>query len=158
MNTDNILNIIESAFPFVEKPIGMALSFHKDDCLHCKFALRDIEEYSEKEIPREGLRKIYCEMSMLSAEGWRWVLPSYLRFCVSHKNLNRDDETEFLIYNLAPDEKFYAETIERLAALNALQIECLIQFLEWAKEHEHWSTYCAEEIEKGLDFLRNKIA
>ena len=154
----NLLQEIENVFPFVEKPKGIDLARHKDDCLHCKFALHDIEEYTEAVLPKAGLLKIFNEMSALSPQGWCWVLPSYLRHCIKITVFYDNMETEFLIYNLGPAEEFHAEAIERFSLLNKEQISCLIHFLEWAETHEYWSTYCPEEIQKGLEFLKNKLA
>lgn len=62
-------------------------------------------------------------------------------------------ETEFLIYNLGPAPEHQAEARERLSALNQDQINCLLNFLLWCEEHEHWSTYCPEEIRRAIEFI-----
>jgi len=157
MNADSLLIEVENTFPPIDKPKGLDLSFHKDDCPHCEYLRQDLEVFEGRELPPQALREIYSEMSCLSAAGWRWALPSYLKHCLKvplavalHYN---DGETEFLIYNLGPKEEHQAETIERLSLLNQSQIDCLIHFLEWCSVHEHWSNYCAEDIQRALAFM-----
>lgn len=154
MHTEQLLQEVENTFPFVQKPKGIEISFHKDDCLLCRYLREDLEEYDQPEIPQAGIQEVHTEMSCLSATGWRWVLPSYLRQSLAAAGDIYDNETEFLIYNLGPAPEYQPETLERLSALNPQQIACLIHFLEWCSDHEHWSGYCPEEIHRGLAFLR----
>ena len=153
MKTEELSLKIEEVFPFVEKPKGINISFHKDECPHCIYLRGDLEQYTGKELPPAGILEIHQEMSSLSAEGWRWALPSYLRFCLTEEALHNEMETEFLIYNLSPGKKYQDETLERLTALTSEQIKCLILFLGWCKSHEHWGEYCPDEIDSGLKFL-----
>ena len=153
MSTEQLLKEIEAAFPFVEKPKGLDLSFHNESCFQCSELRSDLEMYCEKNIPNKVIRIIHQELSCLSADGWRWVLPSYLRYCVTREASYNQTETEFLIYNLAPSLEYQNEAIERLSALNAEQRQCLVHFLEWCKRHDHWGQYCPNEISKGIEFL-----
>lgn len=154
MVTAELLSEVERAFPFVAKPQGLDLSFHKDECPLCEYLRQDLEAFTGQELPRKALRDIYSEMSCLSAEGWRWALPSYLRHCLAVTDTYGDSETEFLIYNLGPAPEHQRETLQRLAALNDEQIGCLIHFLEWCDVHPHWSEYCKEDISRALEFMR----
>lgn len=149
----HLLSEIEEVFPFVHKPSGLALSYHKVGCINCEMLRRDLEAYSKMELPKEVLRYLHNEMGCLSAKGWRWILPSCLRYCVSVDDTCDNLETEFLIYNPGPDLKFQKETMERLSDLNDLQVQCLIHFLEWCSVHPHWSEYCQEDIQRGLAFM-----
>ncbi|ABV35330.1 hypothetical protein Ssed_0719 [Shewanella sediminis HAW-EB3] len=153
MNTEHLRNEIEAVFPFIEKPKGLALSFHKDDCFQCGYLRDELEQYQGEEIPPEAIREIHQEMSCLSAHGWCWALPSYLRFCITEEAKYNQMETEFLIYNLAPELKHELETKQRLSSLNQQQILCLIHFLEWCQQDEHWGQYCPEEISSGIAYL-----
>lgn len=154
MNTEELLRDIAVTFPPVEKPNGLAISFHKDECLQCEYLREDLNEFDGPVLPAKAIRTIYQEMSCLSAQGWRWVLPSYLTHCVSVETVYDGIETEFLIYNLGPEQQSQDKTLERLSALNFHQIGCLIHFLEWCSAHEHWAAYCAEDIERALSFMR----
>lgn len=154
MNIEKLTKEIEECFPFVEKPNGAALSFHETDCFECDDLRSDLESYIDKEIPPEAIRKMYHEMSMLSAEGWCWALPSYLRFCLTEKAVYNQDEIEFLIYNFGPSEEFQADTKNRLSGFNRKQIECILSFLNWCNEPSHWaSSYCGNNILMAIEFV-----
>ena len=144
---------IAKRFPPVSKPIGAALSFHTDGCLHCDYLRRDLEPFDQPVLPEQAIYEIIGEMSCLSARAWRWMLPSYLLVCLQDPSGRLDNAIEFLIYNLAPLPEHEAETRERLSALDAGQITCLVHFLEWCAAHEHWGSYCPDEITRGLAFL-----
>lgn len=151
---NQISSEIEREFPFVEKPQGRSLSFHKSDCDHCIYLRRDLEVYKGKELPREAIRCVHQEMSSLSAKGFAWVLPSYLRYAIASKPSYSNTEVEFLIYNLGPELKHQPEAMQRLSGLSSGQISCLISFLAWLKSQEHWVNYCSEDIERAENFLR----
>ena len=153
MNTEHLKSEIESVFSYVKKPRGLDLSFHKDECHQCGYLREDLDQYQEMELPPEGIREIHQEMSCLSPQGWRWALPSYLRYCVTEEAVRSQNEAEFLIYNLAPGEEYQADTRKRLSALNEQQIACLEHFLEWCQVHSYWGQYCSKEISEGIAFL-----
>ena len=154
MATNILLDEIESAFPFMEMPLDTDLLFHKKDCFECDDLLADIDQYRGKKITGNAIRVIHQEMSHLSAKTWQWVLPHYLRFCLTPEAEYNRMETEFLIYSLAPSLEFQAETWQRLSLLNKNQINCLIHFLEWCSNHQYWKEYCPDEIDRGINFLR----
>lgn len=153
MNTEHLKEEIESVFPFVKKPKGLELSFHKDDCHQCAYLRDDLEEYQDKELPPEAIRHIHQEMSCLSEQGWYWALPSYLRYSLAAETQHNQMEIEFLIYNLSPELEHQAETANRLSALDNKQMQCLLHFLEWCQQHEKWGQYCPDEISSGIEFL-----
>ena len=156
--TEALSKEIEEAFPLVEMPLDSELSFHNDGCLECDDLRKDIEEYRGKDITGEVIRLVHQEMSLLSAKTWRWLLPYYLKFCLTPEAEHNRMETEFLIYSLAPDLKFQMETLQRLSLLNDRQINCLIHFLEWCSIHEYWKEYCPDDINKALNFVKNILA
>lgn len=154
MDTEALLSEVERAFPYVEKPRGPDLSFHADGCGLCRYLREDLELYSGRELPPQALRTIHGDMSCLSAAGWSWVLPSYLRHCLTVAGTSNDPETEFLIYNLSPPPEDRAQTTERFGALDEEQLACLVHFLEWCGAHAHWSDYCKDDISAALLFVR----
>ena len=158
MEAKELLKEIEVIFPLIEKPKGIDISFHRDDCFECKALRKDLEKYEGKTIPAEGIRYLYNEMSCLSSKGWLWAMPSYLTHCLTTEPTYSSTETEFLIYNLGPDEKYKEETKKRLGLFKPRQIQCLIHFLEWCLSNEHWSEYCPEDIERAIRFLSNELA
>lgn len=153
VNTAALRAEVELRFPMVPKPAGVALSFHSEGCLHCEYLRRDLEPFSEPELPEQAIYEIIREMSCLSALGWRWMLPSYLLTCLEDPSGRLDNAIEFLVYSLAPAEEHEAEAREQLSGLDAEQIACLVHFLQWCAAHEHWGSYCPDEIARGLAFL-----
>lgn len=155
MDTETLLLEVEKVFIPVNKPTGFALSFHKVGCASCEYLRKGLEIYTDRFLSPEAIRYMHGEMSCLSAKGWRWVLPSYLHHCLTADSTTDGDQTtEFLIYNLGPALKYQKETMQRLSLLNREHIDCLIHFLEWCAQHAYWSTYCPEDINKGLAFMR----
>jgi hypothetical protein len=102
-DTKALLQEVEAAFHPVEKPGGSSLSFHKSGCSSCEFLRRDLEQYSASTLPDVAIRYLHNDLSCLSAEGLRWVLPSYLQRCITQNAKYDAIETEFLIYTLAPE-------------------------------------------------------
>jgi hypothetical protein len=157
-STQALLLEIDTVFPPVPKPDGAAVSFHATDCLQCQFVRQDIEKYSDVSLPDDAIRYLHNELSCLSATAWRWALPSYLRRCVTQDAEYDAVETEFLIYNLGPEESFKDETRLRLSALSEQQVRCLLHFLEWCRDHPHWSEYCAEDVSRAATFIASILA
>ncbi|MCG7981849.1 MAG: hypothetical protein JAY90_03750 [Candidatus Thiodiazotropha lotti] len=151
----SLLKEIKEVFPFINKPQGLSLSFHKDGCPNCDVVRRHLEEYSGQELSRQALRYVHSEMGCLSAKGWSWVLPSLLRYCVGVDDTYDGVETEYLIYSLGPELKYQKEVLEHLSELNGPQVSCLIHFLEWCCDHPYWSGYCSGDIERAIGFMQS---
>ena len=145
---------IEREFPFVNRPQGIAISFHKVGCDQCVYLREDLEVYKGKELPEEGITCIHQDMSCLSAQGWSWVFPSYLRYSLKTEASYSDTATEFLIYNLGPKLEHQSETIQRLSGFRDSQISCLRDFLGWLGSQEHWGNYAGDDIDRAIKFLR----
>ena len=157
MNSDDLKKEIEKFFPFVDKPRGIELSFHKDDCLHCKYLREELEQFEDRELDEDGIREIYSEMSCLSAKGWEWAFPSYLRFCLKQEPRLQANETEFLIYNLAPQPEYEKETSDRLSGFSKAQLRCLLEVVSWWQSSEYWSDYCGEDLARASKFISGKL-
>ena len=153
VNTEDLLAEMQTAFPPLDMPIETELRFHAEGCDHCAFLARDLAELRGKPIGGAAIRHMHQEMSCLSAKGWAWALPHYLPFCLTPEAEYNQMETEFLVYNLSPEEQFKAETLQRLSLLSSRQVRCLIHFVEWLQVHPSWSVYFPAEIEKALEFL-----
>ncbi len=154
MKTEELLVEILTVFPFREMPAGLELRFHRTGCPQCEYLSNDLEEFRGKTIGEVAIRQLHQEMSCLSAQGWAWILPHYLRFCLSKEADFSRMETEFLLYSLSPAEQFRDDTKIRLSLLNMEQISCLIHFVEWLEMHPHWSEYCMAEIQEAKTFLQ----
>ncbi|MDQ1814100.1 hypothetical protein RBA41_12360 [Massilia sp. CCM 9210] len=158
MTTEALLAEIRLAFPPVKMPRKSDLRFHREGCFHCDYLARDLDKFRGEPVGGAVIWVLHRELSSLSAKGWAWALPHYLPFCLASEAGYNQTETEFLLYSLAPLEKFEAETRVHLSALSRLQVTCLVHFVEWLKGHPHWSTYCPSEIEEALDFLKRMEA
>ena len=154
MDAHSLLAEIDQVLPPVLKPKPNDVAFHALGCGQCDDLRADLTEYSDRVLPPEAIRYIHNELSCLSAHGLRWVLPSYLKVCLT-QDLYDPLETEFLIYNLAPNPEDEADARQRLSALDLRQLMCLLHFLEWCRDHPHWSTYCPTEIADGILFLQS---
>ena len=154
MDTNFLSAEIDIAFPPVEMPHGVDLLFHSTGDFESKSLLEDLEQYRSREIDADAIRLVHQEMSNLSAKAWRWILPHYLKFCLTPEAEYSRMEAEFLIYSLGPNAEFQRDTLQRLSLLNADQINCLIHFLEWCAGHPFWKEYFPEDISKAINFLR----
>jgi hypothetical protein len=154
MKTDELLAEIQGAFPLVEMPSEVELRFHPEGCDHCSYLSGDIAELRGKTIDGAAIRRMHQEMSCLSAMGWAWALPHYLPFCLTAEAEYNQMETNFLVYNFAPEDQYKAETLQRLSLLSTDQVRCLIHFIEWLQVHPTWGDFFPEELSKALEFLR----
>lgn len=146
---------IDIAFPPVPKPVGDAISFHADDCANCQLVREHLSQYDGPYLPDDAIRYLFDELSCLSAAGFRWVLPSYLRRCLALESGYDALETEFLIYNLAPGPEYEDEARARLSDLSQSQLRCVQHFVEWCQTDPHWASYCSAELEKAASFVRS---
>jgi uncharacterized protein DUF6714 len=154
MDTHSLLAEIDQVLPPVSKPKPNAVPIHATGCGQCDDLRADLAEYNDPVLPPEAIRYIHNDLSCLSAHGLRWVLPSYLKVCLTRDKYD-PLETEFPIYSLAPSPEDEPDTRQRLSALNLRQLMCLLHFLEWCRDHAHWSAYCPEEIADAILFLQS---
>jgi hypothetical protein len=157
-DTDRLAEEIDSAFPIVEMPPGNELPIKTLDSFEATHLVQELEQFRGKAINGTAIRLVHQEMSHLSAKAWRWLLPHYLRFCLTPEAEHNRMETEFLIYNLGPDLPFQRDTLRRLSLLTAVQVECLVHFLEWCLKSEYWKEYCPDNIAKAIGFLGANLA
>ena len=153
MDSSELLRKIESLFPLIDKPARHEISTHNDDCMECRYVRKESAKY-DMEISTEGLRWFHNELSLFSGKGLVWVLTSLLRYCVSVDDTYDGVETEYLIYHLSPAKEYESNTISQLDAFSRDQIDCLISFICWCKNHQYWKDYCLEDIEKAEHFLK----
>lgn len=155
MKIENLREEIENAFNFVAKPAHGVFLVRRDNRYDCQYVTDALDAYNEMELPPQALRYLHSDLFCLSPIGFRWVLPSYLRYCVSDTAiLYRDEllETEFLIYHLSHDSQYQAEVMQQLAIMNSQQIDCLISFVGWCKEGD-WGEYYSDHLAKAHAFL-----
>jgi hypothetical protein len=154
IEADDLLKEIRAAFPQVQMPTKRDLRFHPEDCFQCEHLSEYLDESRGKPVDGAIIRYMHQEMSCLSAKGWLWALPHYLPFCLTPEAEYNRMETEFLIYNLGPGDKYADDTKVRLSALAAPQVRCLVHFLEWLSVNPKWKDYCPEDLSRALQFVR----
>jgi hypothetical protein len=145
---------ISSTFPTIDMPPRAMLTAHGPKCEVCDGLGDDLEQIRGQPVSGAAIRLVHQELSHLSPSAWAWILPHYLRFCLSDEGREDRISTEFLIYNLAPELKFQADTAKRLSLLTKDQIRCLIDFLDWCLSQDYWKEFFAADISRATGFLR----
>jgi hypothetical protein len=156
LSTQALLQEIETAFPILEMPSTDSLVIHDASCPDCSDLLIDLESWRGQAITDDEIRLIHQNLSHLSPSTWRWILPHYLRFCLTPIAEYNRMETEFLVYALSPEPEFVEVTWNKLSLLSEKQLACLVWFFEWLANHHFWREYCPENIVSALRFLRTK--
>lgn len=147
-----LLKRVESVFPYVEMPAHENLPFHKSNCRACGYFANDVEEYRGREVSSEFVRSIHQELPCASALATLWILPIYLRYCLTEGQYS-STEVDYFIDGLRPEEKFKADTLERLSLLNSEQLKCIKEVLEWTLEFRMPRDGCVTDIEQAIDFV-----
>src|SRR4051794_18838210 len=122
MDTETLIGKIREVFPIVEMPTRTELRSHPDECPQCGYLAEHLDENRSRPIDGAMIRYVHQELSCLSAKGWAWMLPHYLPYCLTPEAESNQMETEFLLYNLAPEEQFAAEARVRLSLLTERQL------------------------------------
>ncbi len=154
MDTEYLLREIESVFPPFDMPSGFELAPEFPRYIESEEIRNDMEEFRGKRIERDAIRTIHRYLPVLSTKGMRWILPWYLRYCLTDEAQKHSRiETRSLIYTLSPDTQFVSETLQQLSLLDISQLTCLIHFLEWCLSDEYWINSEPERIRAGIEFL-----
>ena len=153
---DAQLRKIELAFPFVGMPpVERLISHSAAQRAGVDYLLSELEEYRGKSVTVELIKAIHQELHNLSAEAWGWILPYYLRFCMSEDGLQSGIELEYLIYKFDPKQEFREETIEKFSLLTKKQIKCLIDIVQWCMNDEYWYEYFPDNLQGAMRFLQS---
>lgn len=154
MDAEYLLREIDAAFPPFEMPSSLEFVSETPHYIESDEIRDDMEEFRGKKIDAKAIRTIHRYFPVLSPMATRWILPEYLRFCLtSEAQSHCRVETMSLIYALSPDAEFRNDTLTRLSMLNTKQRMCLIHFLQWCLLDEYWIDSDPERIRTGIDFL-----
>lgn len=145
---------IDRVFPRVPMPDRARLFDGKADPKMSAEILDDIERMGRDGVDGAAIRAIHQELSLLSAEMWRWLLPQYLKYCLTEEAQYNRFETEYLIFNLGPELQFQSDAKKRLSLLTNEQLLCLVHFLEWCRQDEWWADANAVDIDRAISLLR----
>jgi hypothetical protein len=156
ITAESLKEDIQATFPIIDMPPSDELVLHKNNCLECDSLRSELEGLRGKKISGAAIRSFHQELSNFSGKGLQWVLPYYLRYCLTPEAAYTRGEIEFLVYNLGPRLEFQSAACQRFSRLNATQVTCLIHFLEWCFEDVYWGDYFPEDITRAINFLRVK--
>ncbi len=69
MTRSDLLQLVEQAFHFLPRPPESEISFHQDECVHCKMSRNGLMKYSgtATELPEAAIWFVRDEWSTLSA-------------------------------------------------------------------------------------------
>ena len=81
-----VLNRVEKAFPFVDRPSENELYVFQESDVMRKIISNGISEYSEPEIPYDGVLVLYDEFSTISNRAVKWMFPSMLRIIIQNRD------------------------------------------------------------------------
>ena len=142
---DEIYKEINDYFPYVLMPPTDKLVIHNDDCYQCQYLKKDlIELYSNKTILDEPLiRSLHMELLLLTPESWFWIMPSYLRYCLSREpyiDMNYGDSvTEFLTYQFEQtDFQSKTDIMRNISLFNVNQLNTLKRFFIYLSSSSYW--------------------
>lgn len=155
MEADSLLKEIDEVFPFMEMPASVELTFHQDDCYLCAEMRRYLNASRNMKIDDELIRRVHQELHHLSPVAFRWILPHYLKFCLSSGGKYSQDEIHFFVYGLSTKPEYQDNLKRRLSALNTAQINCLITFLKWCEGNENL-VEIVENIDRAIKFLQGQ--
>ncbi|WAF87349.1 hypothetical protein NRL37_07785 [Metapseudomonas otitidis] len=152
MDRLELLDELDRMLPPVDKPEGPDLSFHPSGCDACDMLRTELAIWPGRKLPMEALFWLHDDMSSLSAAGWRWALPSYLRLVLESPPDEINLLLGFLILNLNPSPAYREDTRTRLGALDAQQLGLLLRFMQWCGE-QPWLLAWGEDIDQACSFL-----
>jgi hypothetical protein len=153
METHELLCLIEKAFPVVQMPPTKDIVAHGDACPECLGLTKDLEQYNDVTIGGEVMRMVHQELYHLSPLGWSWILPHYLRHCLTAEAVYNRFETEFLIYSFSPSPEFEEDTVARMSGLSSAQARCVNSFFEWCLNDADWRCSYGHDIVLAKAFL-----
>ncbi|WAC43781.1 hypothetical protein OU997_16220 [Pseudomonas sp. SL4(2022)] len=148
LNKEQLLNLVDEAFPFVGKPSDSELMYFDDSDWRCKFIKAHMQAYTGPSLPKDGVIYLHSELSNLSAKGMQWFLPSLVRAIIRCTD-KYDTLTECLINDLESDESRVQNIDVRYGTLSKAQIQCLESTLEYISEqHGHYISLALLTLER----------
>ncbi|WP_010323065.1 hypothetical protein [Marinobacterium stanieri] len=90
LTREEVLERVEVAFPFVERPEEEYLYVYDESDGMRKIISSGISKYQEPELPYEGVMVLYDELSTISQKAVIWLFPSLLRIIVKERDLSEN--------------------------------------------------------------------
>jgi hypothetical protein len=151
----NLLEEITIVFPSKVMPQTGDLIVNKGRDSECNYLREDLDAARGQPVTGAVIRLVHQELTCLSVKALQWILPYYLRYCLSDDGQESRMETEFLIYSFSPLEEFKEAALQRFTFLQRDQIVCLLHFVDWCSAHPYWGEYFPEDLQRAREFLRS---
>lgn len=131
LTNQEILRLIEEAFPFIEKPSDDDLYIFGQDDVMRKIIQSKVSDFTDPELPYEGVITLYDEFSTISQKAVEWLLPSMLRIVLKKKdrsgNLHWYLPTYFENIDLSSPNSAY--NFSWLSKLQIRSLSCMLEYL-----------------------------
>lgn len=157
MKTDTLLKEIDEVFQVVPMPSRINLTVHLKGCFDCEEVLDYLDYYRNRSLDGAFFMYMRRNLTSLSPIGFLWLIPYYLKYCLSFDWNFTEEPICFLIYTLNPPPEYEHDAFVRLSALNYRQIICLIHFLEWCNENENYASYSTEDDTENVFIFLKRI-
>lgn len=129
---------------------------HDDKCPDCRDLLSDLSQVNSAAIDGATIRRLHQGLHHLSPTGWNWVLPHYLRYCVTPEAAHNRFETEYLIYAFSPSPEYEKDTYERMVEITNFQAQCLYDFFDWCLDDAEWRSIYYPDITAAQRYLAKR--
>lgn len=151
MDNRSLLEEIDSVFPRAAMPAKVTRQAPR--FIESSEIDEEIEEFRGFPFTAATIRAIYRYLPVLSVEAMHWLLPHYLRFCLSDEGRRYSrKEAASLLYFFAPGPEFVEDTMMIISSFTNEQRLCLIHYLDWCVNDNYWGDML-DCINKGLRLL-----
>ena len=144
LTKEEVLERIENAFPFVERPSEDDLYVYDESDGMRKIINSGISKFHDPELPYEGVMVLYDEFSTISQKAVIWLLPSMLRIIIKDRDLSENIHWSLPSYfehlNLNSPNSAY-----NFSWLSQQQVSALNCLFEYMSEKYDISTAYAQE-------------
>lgn len=155
MQTSEILDEIVRAFDHLEKPAPDRLVPLPFGSIEAAEISKELAEMPNEVSDADLVRTVHRYLCVLSPEAIRWILPTYLKFCVlTAESDTIRKEAASLIFFLSPAEPFKEAARFRLSALTSAELKCIVHFLEWCQADTYWDDDELSRIGDAITFVK----
>jgi hypothetical protein len=171
-SVEALLQRVQFVFPdFPMPPLDEMMSFTGGDVLCANF-IEELDQYRFKAVDDALIRSSRLELYCLCPDAFKWILPHYIRYCLTAEILHTEDLVEFLVYFFKPAPEFLEDRLKRISALSIDQLTCVRDFFKWqvssrylyganpswsAESLESWFEERFKEMAQAADFCDKAI-
>ncbi|TGD70529.1 hypothetical protein E4634_21005 [Mangrovimicrobium sediminis] len=127
LTQEEVLERVEKAFPFVERPLDDELYLFDERDLMRTLISPKLSKFTEPELPYDGVMLLYDEFSSITHQAVKWMFPSMLRIIIKNRDASGNlhwylptyfEKVDFNGSNSAYN--FSWLSVEQLSALNCV--------------------------------------